>query len=334
MFASDYEFDDGRIAVGNVSGNSGYLLKTGVVGNIGLSTSGVGLIYVTNSATNQVTEYPIDANGDCAPLRSISVAPHKIGGVAVEFSGRIDVGYLDSLYGGDAGFLSYAPGDSGTPTPSVQVAFPTSAVDANPLYLNLDGNDNLYISTYSGGSYLAYQRGNFAAGPVQNLQNSQFGCPRGFAVGFDGALYAATGNECEQQGQQNSILVFAPGATGSAMPIGTISGSNTGLNEPRGGTVDARGNLWVANNQGGSITEYAPRRYGNVAPIRTITSSAFAQPIDVKLDKNGAIYVLNSFNSIDVFSPDAHGNATPRAIIAGPDTQLNGVSELAINEGG
>jgi len=128
--------------------------------------------------------------------------------------------------------------------------------------------------------------------------------------------------------------VFAPGATGSAPPIGTISGSNTGLSEPRGGTVDAAGNVWVANQSGGSITVYAPHRYGNVSPLRTITSSAFAQPIDVKLDKSGAIYVLNQANSIDVFDPGAKGNATPRAIVTGPNTQLNGVDELAINEGG
>jgi len=334
VYFSDYEFNDGRIVVANVNGTGGHLLATQVVGNIGLSLSGVGLIYVTNAATGQVTEYPTDADGDCAPVRTISVAPHNIGGIAVEFSGRIDVGYLDNLSGGGAGWLAFAPGDSGTATPTLQVAFPGSSIDANPTYLNLDGNDNLYASTYSGGSYLSYQRGNYGAGPTQTLTNSQFGCPRGFAVGFDGTIYAATGNECEGQGQGNSILVFAPGATGSAPPIGTISGSNTGLSEPRGGTVDAAGNIWVANQSGGSITVYAPHRYGNVSPIRTIASSAFAQPIDVKLDTSGAIYVLNQVNSIDVFNPGAKGNATPRAIITGPNTQLDGVDELAINEGG
>ena len=78
VYFSDYEFNDGRIVVANVNGTGSRLLATQVVGNIGLSLSGVGLIYVTNAATGQVTEYPTDADGDCAPVRTISVAPHNI----------------------------------------------------------------------------------------------------------------------------------------------------------------------------------------------------------------------------------------------------------------
>ncbi len=71
----------------------------------------------------------------------------------------------------------------------------------------------------------------------------------------------------------DSITVYAPGATGNAAPIRTISGASTGLSNPLGVAVDSAGHLYVANILGSSITMYALGATGNVAPLRTVSGA-------------------------------------------------------------
>src|SRR5690348_8710208 len=65
-------------------------------------------------------------------------------------------------------------------------------------------------------------------------------------------------------GGGNSLTEYAVGANGDTTPLSTISGSNTGLNDPWAVGRDASGTLYVANAVGYSITEYAAGTSGNV----------------------------------------------------------------------
>ena len=78
----------------------------------------------------------------------------------------------------------------------------------------------------------------------------------------------------------NNILVFPanPSGTLNEAPLATITGSNTGLNNPAGIAVDASGMIYVTNTYDrtfGSITVYAANPSGtlNEAPLATITGS-------------------------------------------------------------
>ncbi|HET9029390.1 MAG TPA: hypothetical protein VFN49_04370 [Candidatus Aquilonibacter sp.] len=111
---------------------------------------------------------------------------------------------------------------------------------------------------------------------------SSIATAKGLAVDSGGKLYAANwGN--------NSIAIFAAGASGAATPIATIAGANTLLCGPHAVAVDAYGTIYVENSgsasnpsnactnsvsSAGSITVYPSGSNGNVAPARVYALSS------------------------------------------------------------
>ncbi|HEY1988031.1 MAG TPA: hypothetical protein VGG43_01065 [Acidimicrobiales bacterium] len=76
-------------------------------------------------------------------------------------------------------------------------------------------------------------------------------------------------------GPAQSVTEYAQGANGNAVPVATISGPHTGLNDPQDAALDSAGNLYVTNsggaNSGQSVTEYAARSSGDAVPVATIS---------------------------------------------------------------
>ena len=69
----------------------------------------------------------------------------------------------------------------------------------------------------------------------------------------------------------SSITVYAPGATGNASPIATISGNLTDLNNPNGMALDLSGTIYVTSIGNASVVEFAPGSNGNMLPSRVIS---------------------------------------------------------------
>jgi len=88
-----------------------------------------------------------------------------------------------------------------------------------------------------------------------------------------------------------SVTVFELGASGNAVPVRTIAGSNTGLATPLGVGVDPLGNVYVANQSMGTVTVYGPTASGNVAPERTITAQGMGAPEGIAIGPSGDLYV-------------------------------------------
>ena len=128
-----------------------------------------------------------------------------------------------------------------------------------------------------------------------------------------------------------AILVFAPGAGAAAVPIRTISGASTLLTTPQFLTVDASGDLYVAQGSG-DVLEFNAGASGNVAPVRTVkgffgkkTGVGFVHGMGV--DLGGNLYLMNgaagnAINNILVFSPTQSGDVAPIRTIAGSATLL------------
>jgi hypothetical protein len=172
---------------------------------------------------------------------------------------------------------------------------------------------------------------------------------QGIALNASGQIFVAVMD-------RNSILGFAPRASGNVSPIVTIGGANTGLAKPIGLAFDEAGNLYVANcsaqtygcalglppNGQPSIEEFAAGSNGNVAPIRRIAGSrtGFVAPFGIAVADNGDIYLLDSANppgtppAIDVFAPKANGNVAPKRVITGINTKLDQPYGLALNRNG
>src|SRR5438105_1260514 len=151
----------------------------------------------------------------------------------------------------------------------------------------------LYVLNSSGNSVTAYAAaasGDAAPGTAILGGGSSSGLynPAGAALDTAGRLYVA--NCCDQ------VLVFAPGATGTAAPIHAISGARTDLAYPTGIAFDGEGNLYVSNLVAGPrITAYAPGAEGNIAPIDTIAgaNTGLARPTGIAFDTAGRLYVAD-----------------------------------------
>jgi sugar lactone lactonase YvrE len=159
--------------------------------------------------------------------------------------------------------------------------------------------------------------------------------PDPIGVAFDraGNLYVV-----QDPGTQSpdSVAVYSPGASGNAVPIRTITGSNTGMSGAYFDAVDSSGRLYVANAFGnGSVTVYAAGANGNAAPIATIagtnTGLFNAAPEGIAVDSNGLIYVTTAGgNAILVFAANANGNVAPLRTIAGANTGLIDPRAIAV----
>lgn len=94
----------------------------------------------------------------------------------------------------------------------------------------------------------------------------------------------------------DAVVVFSLDADGDAIPVKTISGPLTRLNQPSGLALDKDRNLYVANRGGGSITGYRPTARDNAAPFREIVGEAtlLDEPYDVAVDTVGNVYAVTS----------------------------------------
>lgn len=145
------------------------------------------------------------------------------------------------------------------------------------------------------------------------------------------------------------VTVYPIGTTGNAKPIQEISGRKTGLTQPTAVTVDADGNIYVANGNGdrtavGPVTVYAPGATGDVKPIRTIAGSntKLNDPTGVALDSATNLYVANGASRfsrslypydgyVTEYAAGADGNVKPISIINGAKTRIWGPGALAVD---
>jgi hypothetical protein len=84
-------------------------------------------------------------------------------------------------------------------------------------------------------------------------------------VGFGGQLVVTDGS--------NAVTVYAPGASGDAVPTQEISGPATDLTDADDAALDSAGDIFVTNFDTGGVVEFASGATGNVAPIATLSGS-------------------------------------------------------------
>jgi sugar lactone lactonase YvrE len=147
------------------------------------------------------------------------------------------------------------------------------------------------------------------------------------------ATIAATGKIYVANLTNNSITIYGPGSSGDATPVATISGPNTGLNEPFGLAVDVNGNIYVSNFRGASVTVYAPDASGDAVPTATIsgpnTRLDFPQFLTVASNK---IYVASLYsNIVTIYPVGANGDAVPIATINGTNTGFANTVGVAVD---
>lgn len=115
----------------------------------------------------------------------------------------------------------------------------------------------------------------------------------------------------------------------------SISGSNTHLGGITSLTVDATGNIYVANAANSEITVFDPNAEGNIAPSRIITGQV-GVPQGVAFDSVGYLYVLNTGGfpanrNVTVYAPGASGSDAPVRTVSGIQVGDGNLTGMAVD---
>lgn len=191
---------------------------------------------------------------------------------------------------------------------------------------------------------------NGAVSPTSTIEAPANFFFNGLAVDSAGNVYVGSAPDNSGNGGIE-ILVYAPGANGTATPTRTISGAATGLevlgsNSINAIAVDGAGNIYVSAQTTLSQTDlgisiFSSTANGNVAPTRVIAGSAtnIQFPGQIAVDSAGNIYVANSplvgtAASILIFNSGANGNVPPTNVLEGSETTMNSIQGLAVDGAG
>jgi NHL repeat len=229
---------------------------SGLASPMGVAVDGKGDFHVANeyggyprngvaSQQGSIATFALDPHGIITTVATISA--DKDGdrtqlqypvGAAVNRNQELYV--LNSL----GSITVYPPGARGNVAPSAAIAddpqHSNTGLDS-PAGIALDSGGNIYVTNdgddsgdgpYSVTIYAARSKGN--AKPKATIVGSKtrLDNPHGIAVDQKGKIYVA--NEGSEHSRIDSVTVYAPGISGNAAPIATISGSHTGLAAPYG----------------------------------------------------------------------------------------------------
>jgi len=245
--------------------------STGLSSPAGIALNPSGKLYVANES-GTVTVYPAFSNGNVAPVATISGASTGLSaplGIALDVTGKIYVANL-----GNSSVTVYPASSNGNVAPSATISGTITGLNS-PRGIAVDASGKIYVAncptkTCSPGTstitvYAAGSHGNVSSSA--RISGSGLDSPLGIILDPSGNLYVANLDG-------NSVTVYSAGSIGSALPIATISGSNTGLSSPKFVAVDSSGNIFVTNGGTNTITVYPPGSNGNVSPAMSISGSS------------------------------------------------------------
>jgi sugar lactone lactonase YvrE len=312
-----------------------------------LAVAPTGNTYVANGG-NTVTVYPPGSNGNVAPSATIgsNTVLNNPGGIALDFYANIYISNRNNTV------TVYPAGSNANAAPSSIIGGSKTGLNF-PTGIALDPSGNIYVANHSsenGGTdavtvYPAGSNGNVV--PSATIDGSKTGLdfPAAIALDTSGNIYVA--NDGSEDGGADTVTVYPAGSKGNVAPSATVSGSNTGLDDPQGIALDTSGNIYVTNDGSSSgvadtVTLYPAGSDGNVAPSATVSgfNTGLDNPQGIALDASGNIYVANggsdaptdypSSNDVTVYSAGSNGNVAPSATLAGPTTELAQPAGIAI----
>jgi len=182
---------------------------------------------------------------------------------------------------------AYPVGSNGNIAPIV----PNPALcQSNSIAVDRNSGD-IYVANFGAGTVNVFGKGSKGSvAPERILAPPAQGS---IAVGADGRLYLRT---------YNSILIYAPGASGADKPVSIINGSNTGLTDWGGIAVDGDGN--IAADSKGAVLIFAPNSSGDVAPNATVpVPQTNATVGGCAFDKTGNLYISYNLSYFGTYIP-------------------------------
>ncbi len=321
--------------------------NTGLNGPTGIAVDGSGNIYVANRDSNTVTVYPAGSTGNAAPSKTIG--GYKTGlndpsGIAADSNGQIYVTNDGSNSGGSDSVTIYAAGSNGNAGPKGVIGGSNTEL-VSPMGIAVNGS-GIYVANVGNNTVTLYGVNNGNVAPSATIDDSFFPAgivaPVGIALDHSGSIYVANQggfNFDTDVSNAATVTVYPAGSNSEAGPSATISGSNTGLNDPAGIAVDSGGNIYVANNNSNTVTVYIAGSDNNAQPTATIggSNTTLNSPVGIAVDGGRNIYVVGS-NAVTVYPPVGSStgtlNESPTATIGGTNTGLNIFQGIAVDGSG
>lgn len=225
------------------SGNVGMTFPSGIVFDAS------GALYTANNYYGTISVYGAFAAGLApVPARTIGAFPQfaNASDIAVDASGTI---YASTSAGS---ITVYGLSDNLNPTRTLA----SGLNDPQQLALSTDGT--LYVANRGAGQVASF---NTVTGAARTVI-SGLSAPGGLALDRTGTLYVAAG--CCQP----AISIFAPGASGSAVPLRTITATSVPFGYFERLAVDDTGNVYGVSDN--FVAIFAPGSSGPTAPTRLV----------------------------------------------------------------
>jgi len=332
----------GQIALLPEDADSNIIIAPGNIPKLTLTS--VDTTKATVAPTSTLNEFTVNVLASGVEA-SLTGAGTNLAGVAVPTT-TCSVSRVEALYVANQG-------PYGAAKPSVTIYPATASGDATPTatlvgsktnqvqiqFLAVDSAGNLFVSNEgpepgatfapTSGFVNVYgpgvgQSGN--AAPIATITNLDE--PEGVAVDTSNNLYVLSIDRIQ------IYPASADGVTAAAVPMATITGSNTGLNSDYGLSVGLDGTMYAAGVNDilsqGKIDIFAKGSTGNVAPIiieppgSMIASGIPSESqswLDVAPDSTGKFYTAasnNNLNLVDGYAAQtASGTPTPSLIATG-----------------
>ena len=289
-----------------------------------------GAVFVANSASSTLAWYAEPAVGDVAPQNVISGnSTTGIFGPSFIFVDHAGMVWCSNSQPGNTNVSKYDPRALPNTPPLVQIAGRKTKLGP-PEGLAVDSLGALFVANGISNDVLVFKpgaSGDAKPGTVISGKKTQLNNPTGLALDAADDIYVANGG-----GQfGGSIVEYAAGAKKDATPLRTIAGLDTKLVNPRGIALDTLGQIYVTTSS--SVLVFASDSVGDAPPLRVISGSntMLSSAGEVAVDGGGDVFVASSGkNALVEFAAGVTGNVAPVSAIAGPTTQLNSPTGIAI----
>ncbi len=225
--------------------------KTGILFAEAIAVDAHGKIYLADhggvdyNANGRIAVFSAGSNGNVAPIATIAGTKTRDDtglnnpvGLALDSAGYLYV--LNNTGGPDSeGSITVYPSNAnGNVAPKATIA--NDAKDKrtqfhSPSGMALDSAGNIHVTNKSNDSITIYAAGKFGnVAPTAVISGRQTGLnqPHGIGIDSDGTIYVS--NDGSDNKGVDTVTVYAPGSSGNAKPIATISGPLTGLEKPDG----------------------------------------------------------------------------------------------------
>jgi hypothetical protein len=218
------------------------------------------------------------------------------------------ISMLDSFFGGPQQISVYAGSEGSDTTPVRTIAGKRADLGRiGDLAVGPDGSVFVLRAGPTQGDARIQVYAPNAAGdipPVRVISGPNTGMKQSTSIAVDGSGEIYVANDIISQDRVTSaatITVYAPNATGDAMPIRTITGFGTRMSRPTGIAVARDGTLYVANSgvwndDHGSVKVYRAAADDGEPPRRTLmkTGTGFLEPAGLALGRDDTLYVISA----------------------------------------